>query len=247
MALILVRPDDGAGKFIGAGGCIKMFRLLARLLAIGVLLLSAINAQPAAEPDDRSNGEVYCEGGRFTSSTECDASNCCQWDGACHSAVGAGACPSGGGSGVEAAGSPGGFITGLNYTVVDIAITGTAITTWQQGSDDGWFEIGLPFIFPWYGNAECAVHIGTNGYLTFGTAHFSGAHTEPFPGSPAGPVDGVIGVFWADINPGAGHAWIGNDCMYNNIQQYHVHKTGSHILFAADLIQDIADFRLDLA
>ena len=155
---------------------------------------------------DRSNGEVYCEGGRFTSSNECDASDCCQWDGACHSAVGAGACPSGGGSGVEAAGSPGGFITGLNYTVVDIAITGTAITTWQQGSDDGWFEIGLPFIFPWYGNAECAVHIGTNGYLTFGTAHFSGAHTEPFPGSPAGPVDGVIGVFWADINPGASSA-----------------------------------------
>ena len=101
---------------------------------------------------------------------------------------------------------PSGFITGFNYTVVDIAITGTAITTWQQGSDDGWFEIGLPFIFPWYGNAECAVHIGTNGYLTFGTAHFSGAHTEPFPGSPAGPVDGVIGVFWADINPGASSA-----------------------------------------
>ena len=94
MALILVRPDDGAGKLIGAGGCIKMFRLLARLLAIGVLLLPAINAQPAAEPDDRSNGEVYCEGGRFTSSAECEAENCCQWEGACHSDVGNGACPS---------------------------------------------------------------------------------------------------------------------------------------------------------
>ena len=52
---------------------------------------------------DRSNGEVYCAGERFTSSNGrafCDASDCCHWgDGACHSAVGAGACPSGGGSG----------------------------------------------------------------------------------------------------------------------------------------------------
>ena len=46
-----------------------------------------------SESEDRSNGEVYCEGGTFTSSDECNASDCCQWDGACYSAVGAGACP----------------------------------------------------------------------------------------------------------------------------------------------------------
>ena len=91
---------------------------------------------------------------------------------------------------------------------MDISTTGTVITDWVptgewEASDDGYYEVTLPFAFPWYGETESTVHIGTNGYLTFGSAHFEGGWSEPFPGSPAGPVDGVIGVFWADINPGA--------------------------------------------
>ena len=83
----------------------------------------------------------------------------------------------------------------------DIASTGTLIDTWTQNADDGWVEVVLPFSFPWYGKTEDTIHIGTNGYLTFGTAHFTNGASEPIPGTPDGPVDGVIGVYWADINP----------------------------------------------
>jgi hypothetical protein len=91
---------------------------------------------------------------------------------------------------------------------MDISTTGTVVTDWVQtgdwaASDEGWYEVTLPFAFPWYGQTESTVHIGTNGYLTFGSAHSESGESEPFPGSPDGPVDGVIGVFWADLNPGA--------------------------------------------
>eukprot|EP01044_Picomonas_judraskeda_P007135 COSAG03_NODE_750_length_5996_cov_3.402408_1_plen_1107_part_10 len=84
---------------------------------------------------------------------------------------------------------------------VDISTTGTQITDWAQNPDDGWFEIALPFTMPWYGLTEDVIHVGTNGYITFGTEHFAFGNSAPFPGTPAGPVDGVIGVYWADINP----------------------------------------------
>ena len=83
----------------------------------------------------------------------------------------------------------------------DISTTGTQITAWGQNPDDGFFEVPLGFTMPWYGNVEDIIHVGTNGYITFGSAHFPFGTSEPFPGDPTGPVDGVIGVYWADINP----------------------------------------------
>ena len=37
---------------------------------------------------------------------------------------------------------------------VDISPTGTLITDWEQNADDGWFEVALPFTFPYYGLNE---------------------------------------------------------------------------------------------
>ena len=83
----------------------------------------------------------------------------------------------------------------------DISTTGTAITEWGQNPDDGFFEVPLGFTMPWFGLNEDVIHVGTNGYITFGVSHFAFGSSEPFPGDPTGPVDGVIGVYWADINP----------------------------------------------
>ena len=44
------------------------------------------------------------------------------------------------------------------------------------------------------------------GHLCCGSEHFQFGNSDSFPGSPSGPVDGVIGVYWADINPGASNA-----------------------------------------
>eukprot|EP01043_Picozoa_sp_COSAG02_P098423 COSAG02_NODE_34577_length_482_cov_0.582245_1_plen_156_part_10 len=55
---------------------------------------------------------------------------------------------------------------------VDISTTGTAITDWGQNPDDGFFEVPLPFVMPWYGRDENIIHVGTNGYITFGSEHF---------------------------------------------------------------------------
>ena len=99
--------------------------------------------------------------------------------------------------------------TGFSYLVpsfVDISASGTLITSWEQNADDGWFEVALPFTFPYYGLNEQVMHIGTNGYITFGAGHFAFGNSEPFPGTVNGPVDGVIGVYWADINPAASDA-----------------------------------------
>ena len=32
---------------------------------------------------------------------------------------------------------------------VDILTEGTKITAWQQNADDGWFDLEIPFAFPW--------------------------------------------------------------------------------------------------
>ena len=79
-------------------------------------------------------------------------------------------------------------------------------------SDDGWFDVVLPWTFTWYGVEERVISIGTNGLITFGTEHYMYGGTEPVPcrgeehcGSSNGVgVDGLIAVFWTDLNPGQG-------------------------------------------
>eukprot|EP01043_Picozoa_sp_COSAG02_P059637 COSAG02_NODE_7637_length_2922_cov_6.155863_3_plen_414_part_01 len=103
----------------------------------------------------------------------------------------------------------------------DISTTGTEIlddqwanplNTWNH--DDGFVDVSLPFTFMWYQQEEPAVTIGTNGMLSFGTAHLRNGGSEPIPcvnlcgnnnyGSHANHadwgIDGVIAPYWADIN-----------------------------------------------
>ena len=42
--------------------------------------------------------------------------------------------------------------------------------TWA--SDDGWYDVDLPWDFRWYGRNENTITIGTNGVLTFGTPQY---------------------------------------------------------------------------
>ena len=105
-----------------------------------------------------------------------------------------------------------------DYNFIDIAGTGTAIGAddWTSGgqndwqSDDGWFDVDISAMgFNWYGTVENTVSVGTNGVITFGTNHYKFGGSEPTPcqGGQAScsglNVDGVLAVFWADINPGA--------------------------------------------
>ena len=104
------------------------------------------------------------------------------------------------------------------YDWVDITSSGTRIlpsdwtsagtnNTNSSADDDGWYEVPLPFQFPFYGFlSESTLNIGTNGYITFGTDHFpyGNSYELPHAASLGGvAVDGMLAVFWTDINPGA--------------------------------------------
>eukprot|EP01043_Picozoa_sp_COSAG02_P006456 COSAG02_NODE_184_length_30545_cov_128.634402_1_plen_227_part_10 len=75
-----------------------------------------------------------------------------------------------------------------DYYFYDISTTGTEIlddqwanplNTWNH--DDGFIDVPLPFAFMWYQQEEPAVTIGTNGMLSFGTAHLRNGGSEPIP------------------------------------------------------------------
>ena len=85
-----------------------------------------------------------------------------------------------------------------------------ATNSWQ--SDDGYFEYRLPFTFPYFNVGESVLHIGTNGYLSFGQEVYAWGNSLPFP-TPQGYLgeglhrsahDSLIGVFWTDLDPSSG-------------------------------------------
>eukprot|EP01051_Picozoa_sp_SAG22_P005696 SAG22_NODE_346_length_11892_cov_40.205970_6_plen_1014_part_01 len=93
---------------------------------------------------------------------------------------------------------------------------------YTQGSDDGWYDVDLTqrgWCFAWYSKCEDTVSIGSNGLITFGTAHLFNGESQPIPcttmascgyGTQAGgdslsydtAVNGAIAPLWADLNPG---------------------------------------------
>ena len=88
---------------------------------------------------------------------------------------------------------------------------------WQgtnHASDDGWYDVPLSWTFMWYGLAERLITIGSNGLVTFGTPQLDFGGTEPVPcrsaseaciraASARNGIDGLIAVFWTDLDPGA--------------------------------------------
>jgi hypothetical protein len=121
---------------------------------------------------------------------------------------------------------------GFEWVDIIASGTGTRIGgthhPWEQNDDDGWYHVNLPFDFNWFGSMESRVTIGTNGILTFGDAQLPYGDSEPVPcqwnggGQGAGgngcvqvgdaavatgghygvEIDGIIAVFWCDLNPG---------------------------------------------
>ena len=120
--------------------------------------------------------------------------------------------------------------TGLDVRWVDIISNqGTQITAWENNGDDGWFHIPLSFPFNWFGRVERTITAGTNGVLTFGDDQLPYGDSEPVPcqwngggqgagrsgcvadpnADPTAPrqghygthIDGLIAVFWTDLNP----------------------------------------------
>ena len=98
--------------------------------------------------------------------------------------------------------------TSYPFSWVDIASgAGTAITEWEQGEDDGWYHIQMPFYINWFGTNEATVTIGTNGIISFGTSHMMNGASEPIPCAwSAGSGGGCIGVHYCSDCTDAGTA-----------------------------------------
>lgn len=105
--------------------------------------------------------------------------------------------------------------TGITPTDVGTLIgfndwTSGGRNTWA--ADDGWYDVHLDWGFTWYGREEHTITIGTNGVLSFGTPQYMYGGSEPVPchghsacsdGSATGiGMDGVLAVFWTDLDPG---------------------------------------------
>jgi hypothetical protein len=70
-------------------------------------------------------------------------------------------------------------------------------------SDDGFFVFSMPFTFRYFGYDYTELHVGANGYSTFGHQHFEAGNTQPIPVS-GGHADGLFAVYWSDLDPGSG-------------------------------------------
>jgi hypothetical protein len=115
----------------------------------------------------------------------------------------------------------------VTYNWIDISASGiqVALTDWTHdtntwASDDGYVTFDLPFVFPFYEQSQSQVSIGTNGYITFGTAHYAFGNSMTIP-TPAGTlgggdhaaitVDSMIAMLWCDLDPSSGG---GNSAVY---------------------------------
>jgi len=66
------------------------------------------------------------------------------------------------------------------------------------GMDDSFFEVDLPFPFPFYGQEKTRALVSVNGYLTFSGDHSHFGNTRPIP-SPQAPND-MIAPYWTDLD-----------------------------------------------
>ena len=108
--------------------------------------------------------------------------------------------------------------TTVAYEWIEIVADGEAIPPgeWTRTGmpddlgaiDDGYVIRTMPFAFPYYGEPHDDLHVGTNGYVTLGTAHYAWGNSMHVP-TPAGnlagvEVDTLIAPMWADMDPGSG-------------------------------------------
>jgi len=80
-----------------------------------------------------------------------------------------------------------------------ITLNHTEITTWTVGTDDdGYATVTLPFIYKYYGVDYTDIHIGTNGYVSFGQG-FTSTGSSTDLGSTSDP-DGMIALAMMDLD-----------------------------------------------
>ena len=77
-----------------------------------------------------------------------------------------------------------------------------ALSGEDAGLDDAFFEVELPFAFPFYGQQKHRALVSTNGYLTFSGEHFAYGNTQSLP-NPHVPND-MIAAFWTDLDMSSG-------------------------------------------
>ena len=79
-------------------------------------------------------------------------------------------------------------------------------TEGAQNLDDGFFEVTMPFDFPFFGQRKTQeVRISTNGYLSFSGEIFGYGNTWPIPHRHA-PND-MIAPYWTDLDMSAGSVY----------------------------------------
>ena len=72
------------------------------------------------------------------------------------------------------------------------------LTGADAGMDDAFFEVQLPFPFPFYGQQKRRALISTNGYLTFSGEHTNYGNTQSIP-NPSAPNDAIY-PYWTDLD-----------------------------------------------
>ena len=82
---------------------------------------------------------------------------------------------------------------GYPYTWVD-ATGGTALSL----SDDGYTNISLPFLFPFYDQNFSTIYLGENGYLSFSDSSPDDYSNDPIPSSDSDNYY-LIAPFWNDL------------------------------------------------
>jgi len=89
---------------------------------------------------------------------------------------------------------------GPAFNWVDISTTGTAITTWTNGTaDDGSVVVPLPFTFTYYGNNYTQLKIVTNGWIGFDVASTNTSFSNTAIPNTAEP-NNCLYPFWDDMD-----------------------------------------------
>lgn len=89
---------------------------------------------------------------------------------------------------------------GPAFNWVDISTTGTAITTWTNGTgDDGSVVVSLPTPFSYYGTSYSQLKICTNGWVSFDVGSLSTAYTNA-PITDVSEPNNVLFGFWDDLD-----------------------------------------------
>ncbi|MEZ4691591.1 MAG: T9SS type A sorting domain-containing protein, partial [Ignavibacteria bacterium] len=132
---------------------------------------------------------------------------------------------------------------GPTFNWVEIATTGTPITSWTSGTaDDGSVILPLPFTFTYYGNNYTSLKVVTNGWMGFDVASTSNAYLNAAIPTSAEP-NNALYPFWDDLDlRTAGNVYYQNDAAnnrfiveYKNVPHY---STGELYTFQVMLYSD---------